>query len=170
MGFSHYFINIDEIKVIQGLCNKERTYDSNSVIKNGIGRNIRTYHGKIFLQPNSVLSDTYTEVVSRRQFKWDMNNDKFYFYSKDRAIITDSHRTLEYFEVTDNKDIIKFFEDLKNNGRYYEYFDAIHLLFKNIDDQRILIESGYGRIEDSVDFNEYIKGISHDAESRKLKL
>jgi len=170
MGWCNFSINIDEIEVIQGLQNKKRTYGANNIIKSGIGRNILTYHGKIFLQPNNALSDTYTEVVSRRQFKWDINDSSYHFYSTDKAIITASHRTLEYFEVIDDKEIIRFFENLKSNGRYNEYFDAVHLLFKNIDDQRILVESGYGKIEDSVDFNEYIKGVSHDAQSRKLKL
>jgi hypothetical protein len=131
MGWCNFSINIDEIEVIQGLQNKKRTYGANNIIKSGIGRNILTYHGKIFLQPNNALSDTYTEVVSRRQFKWNMKNDRYYFYSTDKAIITNLHRTLEYFEMSDDKEIIKFFDGRRKTiNNIIKYYPGKELLLQ----------------------------------------
>ncbi len=168
--YRYYVINFDEIKVLSGLVKKDRTYDVNKNIYEGIDKRFIAYYGKIFLRSDNIFSETPIEIVTKRKFSYNMNGSKWYFYSKDKALITTSYYDLDHFKVDDEKGMIKFFQEMKSQGKYKEYFDSIELLFKNIDKQKALIENGYGRVEDSIDIDDYMKGVEYDAvEARKLK-
>lgn len=167
----YFKIDFRQIKTICGLLGRKATYTEDNSILSGVNSNIYKGYSKMYLKLENFFTDTYVEITTGRKLRMRMNDDgELYFVSSDKEFITFSYSSADPFSVEDNKEIIRFFQKLKDIDLYEEYIQSIETIFMNAEEIKKNVVNGSGRVEDSVKVDEYVKCVRYDANrSRELR-